>query len=193
LFASNLLEQPQHWLDKASFPLDEITQSDWDTIERIVGNLYFQIMNPEIGAIFPYMTADPPLNCLVCDGSTYDRVDYPNLYAALDAVFIVDADTFIVPDMRSRSPIGAGEGTGLSEYAVGETGGEEQHQLTQAEMPSHSHSYSAPDISIPVVSPGEVFVPSFDFLPNATGNTGGDDPHETRHPFLALNLCVRAQ
>src|SRR4051812_36560776 len=26
-----------------------------------------------IGSIFPYMTADPPANCLVCDGSTYDR------------------------------------------------------------------------------------------------------------------------
>lgn len=161
-----------------------------------------------IGSIFPYITALPPAHCLVCDGSSYQRINYPDLYAALDAVFIVDADNFVVPDLRGKTVIGAGDGgADYTNRTVGQIGGEEAHQLTVTELASHghtdlghSHIYNPPGTALPVVAPGEVPVTAINLLPGLTGeayaniqNTGADEPHNTMQPFLALNYCVMAR
>lgn len=160
-----------------------------------------------IGSIFPYMTEDPPLNCLTCDGATYNRVDFPDLYAKLDAAFIVDADSFFVPDLRGKAPIGAGDGgADYTNRTVGEIGGEEYHQLSEAELASHAHTdaghshvYNPPGISVPVVAPGEVPVQAVNLLPGFTGTgyasiqpTGSGVPHNNMPPFVALSYCVVA-
>jgi len=48
--------------------------------------------------------------------------------------------TFALPDLRGRVPVGAGQGPGLSNRVLGETGGEEEVLLTVDQIPSHSHS-----------------------------------------------------
>lgn len=87
-----------------------------------------------IGLILPIALATLPDNMLLCDGSTHNRVDYPNLYALLDSAFIVDTDTFVTPDLLNRVVVGAGD-----DYAVNDSGGEATHTLTSGEMPSHTH------------------------------------------------------
>lgn len=176
-----------------------------------------------IGSIFPYMTTLPPANCLVCDGATYDRVDYPDLYAKLDSAFIVDADSFTVPDLRGKAPIGAGDGgADFTNRTVGETGGEEAHLLTVTELAAHNHtspahghidtghSHSIPLlIDFPVVVPGEdpVGAQIVPIVSAQTGTssanitdttatidaTGDDTPHNNMQPFIALNYCVVAK
>lgn len=47
--------------------------------------------------------------------------------------------TFNVPDWRGRSPIGCGQGSGLTMRKAGNKGGEETHVLTIGEMPNHNH------------------------------------------------------
>lgn len=206
LYASAFLQEKRDWLDETEDPLDEITDAQWDAIEKLVANTYEEIMNPIIGWTFPIVTENPPDNCLLCDGSQYARADYPMLYSLLDPAFVVDADNFVVPDLRSRVPIGAGTGTGLSTYAVGETGGEEEITLTTAEMPSHSHSdvghmhsYQPPGLSGLALAPGELPVALPNIIPSLTGsasanltNTGGGEAHENRPPFIALNWAVVA-
>lgn len=205
LFASGLLEQPQHWLDLQEDPLDEITVADWDAIEKMVANAYEEIMTGIVGYCFPLVVALPD-NCLLLDGSSYLREDYPALYAVLDAAFIVDADNFTLPDLRSRIPIGAGTGTGLSTYAVGQVGGEEAHTLVEAENAAHSHvdsghqhTYSDGIIPVPLFAPGEVLVAPYSPGGNLTGfgsaaiqNSGDGTPHENRQPFTALPWAVVA-
>lgn len=205
LFASGLLEQPQHWLDLEEDPLDEITVADWDEIEKLVANAYREIMSGIVGYCFPLVTALPD-NCLLLDGGSYLREDYPALYAVLDPVFIVDADNFVLPDLRSRIPIGAGTGAGLSTYAVGEIGGEEAHALTEAENATHTHldsghqhTYSDSPIPAPLLAPGEVLVSPFSPGGNLTGfgsanlqTSGSGTPHENRQPFTALPWAVVA-
>lgn len=44
------------------------------------------------------------------------------------------------PDLRGRFILGSGAGTGLSPRTAGTTGGEENHTLTTAEIPSHTHT-----------------------------------------------------
>lgn len=191
LFASELLETRRNWLDKSEDQMDEITDDDWNTIEHLVGEVYLQIMNPLIGWIVPNTLAVLPPNLLACDGSTYAREDYPNLYAAMDSAFIVDADNFVVPDLRSRVPVGAGTGSGLSTYAVNQQGGEESHQLTSGEMPSHSHGlFQGTGLA---VAPGElpVVIPAILAL-GSTDSTGGDGAHNNIEPYTAIPYAIVA-
>jgi microcystin-dependent protein len=48
--------------------------------------------------------------------------------------------TFQLPDLRSRVPVGWGQGTGLSNYTLGEVAGAEQVSLTISNLPSHTHT-----------------------------------------------------
>lgn len=147
-----------------------------------------------VGTIIAYATTAAPEGVLPCAGGTYLRVDYPDLYAALDAVFIVDADHFIVPDLRGRTVIGTGNGAGLTNRSVGETGGEETHSLTLPEIPAHTHSdhEHTPDVDVegpagvPQGAPGIWF-------PSSTGSAGGGGAHENMPPFTALKYGIIAR
>lgn len=160
--------------------------------------------NCMIGVIFPFMTTDPPNGGLECDGRTLNRTDYPLLYERTDSAFVLDADTFFLPDLRSRDIIGAGEGTGLSSYVVGQTGGEENHALTATENAAHTHvdaghihsEVAASPITIP---PGEIPIPlpSASPLPTSTGigyadiqSSGDGTPHNNLQPYIALRWAV---
>lgn len=191
LFASEFLGIRHNWLDREEDPADEVTDADWDTIEHLVGEVYFQIMNPLIGWILPNALATLPPNLLPCDGSTYAREDYPTLYAVLDAAFIVDADNFQVPDLRSRTPIGSATTGSLSHYAVNEQGGTEAVTLSTAEMPAHSHGLF--QVAGLAFSPGElpVQVPEILALQN-TDSAGGGGAHENRMPFTAVPFAIVA-
>lgn len=191
LFGSRFIEERSAWLDREEFPLDEVTDTQWDEIEKLVANAYYEIMSPIIGFCFPLLTT-LPANCLLLDGSTYAREDYPLLYAVLDGVFIIDADTFVLPDLRSRFPIGAGTGTGLSTYAVNEQGGEENHTLTEAEMPTHAHSDHTHAIVSTLVPVGVVPISTPSLAPSFTGSAGGGEAHNNLPPFTALPWAVVA-
>lgn len=50
--------------------------------------------------------------------------------------------TFALPDLRGRSAVGTGAGSGLSDVVEGETLGQESVTLLSTQMPAHSHSAS---------------------------------------------------
>jgi microcystin-dependent protein len=90
-------------------------------------------------------TASPnvPTGYLLCDGAQVSRTVFATLFAYIGGYYGAGdgSTTFNLPDMRGRSPIGAGQGgsLGLSNRWLGETGGEENHVLTVNEMPYHNH------------------------------------------------------
>lgn len=218
-YASSYLEDRFNWVDKSD-PLDVVTDSDWDTIEAMVASALRTLKMPILGMIVPFVTEDPASGVLPCDGSVYLRVDFPDLYAVLDPFFIVDADHFNVPDLRGRVVLGVGSGAGLSNYNVGDNGGEEAHTLTTGEIASHTHSQSNPTIIDPTHShvetgavptlitigagvPAPSAIPSptvtapsltgITALAGAIANTGGDGAHENRQPYYSLNYGIVAQ
>lgn len=91
--------------------------------------------------------ASAPPGWLLCDGTAYSRMTYGVLYAALGGSGSPfgqgdGANTFNVPDLRGRAPIGVGTAsgaTGATSHVLGARGGEETHQISNGEMPSHSH------------------------------------------------------
>lgn len=147
-----------------------------------------------IGQIFPYIGSSAPAGALACDGGTYSRSAYPALYAALDASLITDADNFRTPDLRGRTIIGTGQGTGLSARAFGSTGGSEAHQLTVGELAQHSHTYVPVTLNLDLESPGVPDIQGAGIgLPTSTGSAGDNLPHENMQPFMALNYYVWAR
>lgn len=175
---------------------DEVGDIDVETtvdmMQSVIDDMAVRRCVLTIGDVYQTARSSLPSWALACDGATYNRVDYPDLYAALDAVYIVDADTFTVPDLRDRVPVGSG-----SSYGVGDEGGEADHTLTVSEMPSHNHSYEyhihatgldvegagVPDLSSSPPLPA--------FFPT-TGNKGGDQPHNNMQPYHALRFAIIA-
>lgn len=162
-----------------------------------------------IGIIFSYITAAPPRCSLPCDGSVYQIADYPQLAAALDPAFIVDALTFRVPDLRGTTVIGAGDGVGLTSRAVGDTGGSERVILTTDQMPAHTHTtqphaheYASPipnlDLEIAPAAPdiGASRNPLFEYTSFETvvvNSAGGGQPVDIMPPFISLKYAVWAR
>jgi len=147
LSTETLTWPPWRWRGAAG-PVDD---TEADIIDALVGTCYAELMTPIIegptmplGMIFPFATSAVPTGALECDGATYLRTDYPDLYAALDSAYIVDADHFKVPDLLGRTVIGVGTGSGLSTYAMDASGGEEAHTLTTAQLPAHNHAITDP-------------------------------------------------
>lgn len=173
-----LMNEPDNWTTEGSVTIEQATDAaKWMNIG--VGYM--------IGWIFPCITATVPDNALLCDGATYLKADYPDLYALLDAAYIIDANSFMVPDLRGKTMIGAS-----ASHAVGSSGGEENHQLTEAEMPSHIHTTGS-SLSSLAVMPGEGPVLTPNPLPAYTGSTGGDGAHNNMQPYHALRYCVIAR
>lgn len=154
-----------------------------------------------IGIVTPYVTTTPPPNCLPCNGSIFNRVDYPVLYEKLAAAYIIDADTFRTPDMRDKFVLGASVN-----YPMASTGGEASHTMTEDELVPHVHStvpHSHTEIgAIDTLVNGGVEAPaaSASAFPTTTGladvtinSTGGGAPFSILPPYEAMSYCIVAR
>ena len=97
-----------------------------------------ELLSVPIGSVLAIATADIPAHCLLCDGSTYDSADYPELAAVLHETFI-SGDEFTVPDLRARFIVGAGTFASSGAASVGASGGADKHQLSIGELAAHKH------------------------------------------------------
>lgn len=173
---------------------------DVDRIDATIRAL--RVMPP--GALAPFAGAVAPSGFLFCDGSAVSRTTYSALFAAIGTTYGVGdgSATFNVPDLRSRMPVGAGPGPGLTNRSLAATGGEESHTLTAAESgaPAHAHPFDGDahfkqSREIATTPGGGLFAPATGTVANA-GNTGAStaadaaQPHNTMPPFLAVNWII---
>jgi microcystin-dependent protein len=95
------------------------------------------------GFIFASASPTPPVGYLLCDGSAVSRTVFPTLFAAISTTYGPGdgATTFNIPNLSGSVPVGTGVAPGgITNRAMGTSGGEETHLLTVAEMPSHTHT-----------------------------------------------------
>ncbi|PCJ81111.1 MAG: hypothetical protein COA49_06560 [Bacteroidetes bacterium] len=65
-------------------------------------------------------------NFMNCDGQLLNISNYTALFSVLGTTYGGNGmTTFALPDLRGKVAVGAGNGPGLSNYNVGETGGVE--------------------------------------------------------------------
>jgi microcystin-dependent protein len=95
-----------------------------------------------VGGLMPYAGATSPEGWLLCDGAVISRTTYANLFALIGATYGSGngTTTFNVPDMRSRMPMGAGVGAGLTSRALAATGGAESVVIASGNLPTHTHT-----------------------------------------------------
>jgi microcystin-dependent protein len=97
-------------------------------------------MDPFLGEIKMVGFNFAPVGYAFCDGTLLPIQQNSALFALLGTSFGGNGTTnFAVPDLRSRVPIGFGQGPNLSSHSLGQLGGGEQVTITMNQMPSHTH------------------------------------------------------
>jgi microcystin-dependent protein len=146
-----------------------------------------------------------PQNSLEANGQLLQISQYTPLYALIGTYYGGDGvTTFALPDLRGRVAVGNGAGPGLSNYYLGDKGGTETVTLTQAQMPSHTHTINAysvegdsavPTDNVPAKSGAgdpdySSSAPDVTMAADTVSSAGGNQPHENRPPFLTLKFCI---
>jgi microcystin-dependent protein len=82
-----------------------------------------------------------PYGWAQCQGQTIAVSQNQALFSLLGVSFGGNGvSTFQLPDLQGRSPVGMGQGLGLSAVTIGEQGGAENTQLLSSNMPQHTHT-----------------------------------------------------
>lgn len=142
-----------------------------------------------------------------CNGQLLPLSQNTALFSLLGTIYGGNGKSnFALPDLQGRAPLQHGQGPGLSEYFIGESGGAESVTLLESEIPSHTHGYLASDnvgernnpagnLYAPPDS-GRIFAPASNLTamsPSALAPAGGGQPHNNMPPYLALNFVIALQ
>ena len=104
--------------------------------------VYVDLSTPA-GVLTMFAGAAAPAGWLLCNGAAVSRSTYARLFTAVSTTWGVGdgATTFNVPDLRGRTPIGAGTGTGLTLRTLAAAVGVEDVTLSSAQsgLPAHTH------------------------------------------------------
>lgn len=118
-------------------------------------------------------TTGAPAGWLLCDGSTLNVSEYPELAAVLGSLYGGDGTTtFALPDLRGRFPLGVGNGTasGHTNHALASSSGAEKVTLAAENMPYHRHA-----LGQLTTETYAGFKPSLQVCNVATGSTSTSD------------------
>ena len=152
------------------------------------------------GMVAPFAGAGSvPTGWLECDGSAVSRLTYANLYTYLGTTWGAGngSTTFNLPDLRGRTIIGVGTGSGLTARTIAGTGGTETHTLSTSEIPAHGHSIAnAPYVYTGTGTDSHNWSVSGGGNQQATigtsaTNTGGGGSHNNMQPWAALRWMIK--
>ena len=105
-------------------------------------------------------------------GGLEQIVNNEALYAKLGTTYGGDGvTTFGLPDFQGRTLIGQGQGGGLTNRVLGQTGGTTSVTLNTTQIPAHSHTITGGN----------------------TGSTGGGQAFSKVQPFIVLNPAIATQ
>ncbi len=176
-------------------------------------------MEAYIGNVLLFAGNFAPRGWLFCDGQILSISQHTALFSILGTTYGGNGTTtFALPDLRSRVPVGIGQGPGLSPIVLGQMGGAETVTLNANQIPAHTHTATVAvnagtDANLSNVATGRVLssevkgggVPPLMYTDSANATqlragaatatiapTGGSQPHSNVQPYLGLNyiICV---
>jgi microcystin-dependent protein len=159
--------------------------------------------SPFIGQITAVGFNFAPQGWAFCDGSLLPISQNDALFALIGTTFGGDGvQTFALPDLRGRTPIGTGQTGGTSNYVMGQRQGVENVTLTTGQIPQHTHGVSATGSQANSGTPGGIFGAAASVSPYAASgnhsslavqsvaNDGGSQPHDNLQPYQTLNWII---
>ncbi len=100
--------------------------------------------SPYLGGIFLFAGNFAPRGFMLCNGAILSIAQNSALFAILGTTYGGNGiQTFALPDLQGRVPVGMGNGPGLSGYVVGQSGGAESVVLSATQIPAHTHTVNA--------------------------------------------------
>lgn len=108
------------------------------------------------------------------------------LYISTDSKSPAEIYGFTWERLKDRFLLAAGD-----TYAAGSTGGEAEHKLTVAEMPSHTHEFSVQNNYSNGSSGNDRELKRTNTGGFAATYAGGDQPHNNMPPYLAVYVWKR--
>ncbi len=168
---------------------------------------------PYLGAIHLVAIDYAPKGWAFCSGQLLAIAQNQALFSLLGTTFGGNGQTtFALPDLRGRIPVGTGQLAGGSSYVQGQQAGTETVTLLAAQIPAHTHQVTgtvrttdSPEVGNPagnlpasdggrsLFSNGAANTPMAAAVTGTTGNTGGNQGHENRMPYVALNYVIALQ
>ena len=151
-----------------------------------------------------------PTGWALCDGQILPISQNTALFSLLGTTYGGDGkSTFALPDLQDSVPIGAGQGSGLTDRFLGEQSGTSNITLLTTEMPIHTHNIGAydvdpadnripaPNMTLGTPGTGNIYNASNAGLktmaPQAIGVAGGSLPHNNMMPYLVLTFIIALQ
>jgi len=157
---------------------------------------------PYVGEIRLFAGNFAPEGWMVCDGALLPISQFDVLFVLIGTTYGGDGQsTFALPDLRGRAIVHQGGG-----FVIGQPGGAESVTLTGPQISGHTHTVLATTAAATASTPGPgvmlAAAPSSALIydtattnlvpmsPQAIGAAGGNQPHENRQPYLAINYII---
>lgn len=146
-----------------------------------------------------------------CNGQLLPISQNTALFSLLGTYYGGDGkSTFALPNFEGSVPIGPGQGNGLSEYFLGQQGGNPSITLLQSEIPLHNHAFLganetgeqktlANNASLVNAVGGNIYQTNTSANltqmnpAQAVSIVGGSLPHNNMQPYLTVNFCIAMQ
>lgn len=141
-----------------------------------------------------------PKGWALCNGQLLPINQNQALFSLLGTTYGGDGRVnFGLPNLQGRVPLHMGSG-----FVPGQMGGELNHTLSIAEIPTHTHVWSVTTTAANQVDPTGIFLgaaaqynassnPAVAMYPGQLGSVGGSQPHLNTQPILTLNFVIALQ
>ena len=165
--------------------------------------------DPFLAEIRIYPFDFPPRGWAFCNGQIMSITQNTALFSLLGTYYGGDGMTnFGLPNLQNSVPMHWGQGPGLSDYVLGQSGGADSVTLSLDQMSQHTHAFQGANPSdfadLPAPGPDRVIGKSQNALAYQTDTTqnlvsmspqaiqpqGKGLPHNTMMPYLTLNFCI---
>jgi microcystin-dependent protein len=159
---------------------------------------------PFLGEIRMFGGDFAPQGWALCQGQTLAISENDPLYQLIGTTYGGDGqETFNLPNLASRIPLGVGTGPDGTTYQLGEMAGTEEETLTVQQIPNHNHALEisrnsgnrsrSANTVLAANSSLQVYredTPTVSLHSSSLTSAGGSQPHTNLQPFLTINYII---
>jgi microcystin-dependent protein len=167
---------------------------------------------PFLGQMLMFCGNFAPAGTAFCNGQLMAISQNEALFSLLGTTYGGDGrTTYSLPNLQGSVPVHMGQGPGLSQYVLGETGGTQNVTINANQIPAHSHVFNASTVNATSPSPtgrlpakptapnaaayavGQTAPPLAAQVMNQSAVTGGSQPHNNMMPTLFISFVIVLQ